>query len=99
MPYVKQAIRDSLDDKISDLADVINHLHRIEGRDRDGMLNYTVTKLLLQCYPNVSYKTLNEAVGVLECCKLEFYRRQCAPYENSKVDENGDVYPKQIQET
>ena len=30
-------------------------------------------------------------MGVLECCKLEFYRRVAAPYEDIKIEENGDV--------
>lgn len=38
------------------------------------------------------YQTINEIVGVLECCKLEFYRRLAAPYEDEKIKENGDVY-------
>jgi hypothetical protein len=92
MPYVKQTVRDTLDGTIDELSDVVNRLHKMEGRDRDGMLNYAFTKLLLQCYPNVSYKTINEAIGVLECCKLEMYRRLAAPYEDSKIEENTDVY-------
>ena len=31
-------------------------------------------------------------IGVLECAKLELYRRVAAPYEDDKIDENGDVY-------
>lgn len=92
MPYVKEFIRSELDDNITALAEDITRLYKHEGRDRDGMLNYAITKLLLKVYPSVSYKTLNETVGMLECCKLEFYRRQCAPYEDSKIIENSDVY-------
>ena len=31
-------------------------------------------------------------VGVLECAKLELYRRLAAPYEDLKIEDNGDVY-------
>ena len=31
-------------------------------------------------------------VGVLECAKLELYRRMAAPYEDEKIEDNGDVY-------
>jgi len=31
-------------------------------------------------------------VGVLECAKLELYRRIAAPYEDEKIVETGDVY-------
>lgn len=30
-------------------------------------------------------------VGVLECAKLEAYRRIASPHEDKKIDENGDV--------
>lgn len=39
-----------------------------------------------------SYQTINDVVGALEGCKLEFYRRIVAPYEDIKIKENGDVY-------
>ena len=40
----------------------------------------------------LSYSNINEAVGALECAKLELYRRVAAPYEDTKIAENGDVY-------
>jgi hypothetical protein len=33
-----------------------------------------------------------DAVGAIECCKLEFYRRVAVPYEERKIKTNGDVY-------
>ena len=35
---------------------------------------------------------MNEAIGVLECAKLELYQRVIADYENEKMRVNGDVY-------
>ena len=40
----------------------------------------------------VSYSFLNDFIGVLECVKLELYRRVATPYEEDKRQENGDVY-------
>ena len=61
-----------------------------------GELNYMVTRavdrFLWQFGEEPSYFTLNEAIGVLECAKLEMYRRICAPYEDIKCQQNGDVY-------
>jgi len=34
--------------------------------------------------------------GVLECAKLELYRRIAAPYEDTKIEENGDVYSEAV---
>ena len=59
-----------------------------------GELNFLVTYIVndyLKTYGE-SYGTYNEIVGVLECCKLEFYRRAVAAYEDEKIVENGDVY-------
>lgn len=65
---------------------------RIDDNDvRDGCLNYTITELIDHLY-ECNYKDLNAAIGVLECCKLELYRRVIAPYEDTKIVENGDVY-------
>lgn len=59
-----------------------------------GELNYVIT-LRVDEYlrgKGVSYTSLNEVIGVLECAKLELYRRIAAPYEDQKKHDNGDVY-------
>lgn len=59
-----------------------------------GELNYVVTQLVDSWLTvvGVNYGSLNAAVGVLECAKLELYRRLAAPYEDGKLAENGEVY-------
>jgi len=37
-----------------------------------------------------------DAIGALECAKLELYRRVAAPYEDTKIAENGDVYDPEL---
>ncbi len=39
-----------------------------------------------------NYDNYNTVIGVLESMKLEMYRRTVAPYEDLKVQENGDVF-------
>jgi len=59
-----------------------------------GELNYLVTSIL-QKYKTKhgeSYQTYNDMIGVLECAKLELYRRQVAVYEEIKKELHGDVY-------
>jgi hypothetical protein len=46
----------------------------------------------LQSRGDLRYAHINEAVGALECAKLELYRRVAAPYEDEKMKESGDVY-------
>ncbi len=86
MPYITQPDRDRLDLKIKELANTIN------TDQRAGELNYTITKLLLALKGAGKYKDYNELMGALESAKLEFYRREIAPYEDIKVEENGDTY-------
>lgn len=59
-----------------------------------GELNYCITTLILAYLAGrpVGYDTINSVVGVLECAKLELYRRLAAPYEDAKIAANGDVY-------
>ena len=63
--------------------------------ETSGELNYAITKLVdeyLIRKGGIRYANLNEVIGVLECAKLELYRRVAAPYEDKKVAESGDVY-------
>ena len=64
-----------------------------------GELNYAITRLVDRYLTALAteagrlrYAHLNEAIGVLECAKLELYRRIAAPYADEKREENGDVY-------
>jgi hypothetical protein len=43
-------------------------------------------------YRERHFNAQREAIGALECCKLEFYRRVAVPYEDRKIKSNGDVY-------
>jgi len=90
MPYIKQEHRDKLDNQIENLADKIDGLF-IWGQHRDGLLNYTITKLIKDLYPDATYHDYNEVIGLLESCKLEVYRKMVAPYEDVKELENGSV--------
>lgn len=58
-----------------------------------GELNFLISSLCntyLDEEPR--YADINEVVGVLECAKLELYRRVAAPYEDIACANNGDVY-------
>ena len=82
MPYIKQEIRDQLDPDLT------------ISPTNEGEMNYVITDILddyLSAY-GLNYANVNALVGVLECAKLELYRRIAAPYEDEKIQENGDVY-------
>lgn len=59
-----------------------------------GELNYIITRLVhgYAQRGGLNYQKINDVIGALEGAKLEFYRRVAMPYENSKIQTNGDVY-------
>jgi hypothetical protein len=87
LPYIKPENRIKYDTVLKELVSILKTL---PPEEVDGELNYVVTKLLKGVYP-LRYYHINKAIGVLECAKLEFYRRVAAPYEDIKIKENDDV--------
>ncbi len=81
MPYIDQEAREAL---------AVGAPARTAGE-----LNYVITRLILEYLEmkGRSYSTMNEIMGVLSACGLEFYRRVVVDYEREKIKENGDVYP------
>ena len=84
MPYINQAERELVNPALNELLKI-----RLIG---PGIANYVVTRFLAGTMDTTSYRGINEIIGVLECAKLEFYRRVAASYEDQKIQENGDVY-------
>ncbi len=80
MPYLEAGIRASL----------------LDGRkaQKGGELNYLISCLLNDFVQmkGLSYATINEAIGAVECAKQEFYSRIATPYESLKAKQNGEVY-------
>lgn len=97
MPYIKQDDREYIDKGLENLTNQIALI--VDTKDKmPGTLNYTITKLIGDVYgpiENLKYNDFNAIIGMLECCKLEFYRKQCAPYEDIKLRENGSVLGEQ----
>ncbi len=87
MPYIKPEQRPVIDEALKSL---IEHIQSLPLEDRDGSLNYAFTRILNQVYPK-KYFHLNRALGLLTAVTQEFYRRTIAPYEDTKIIENGDV--------
>lgn len=80
MPYIKYEDREAL----------------VGAREPEtaGELNYALTLLCQTYFDNLGgrYQQINDIIGALEGCKLEFYRRLVSVYEDKKIEENGDVY-------
>ena len=85
MPYIKQEDRN----RFIKLVEMID----VQEIKSAGELNYLLTIMahrFLNQKPE-NYQSYNDAIGALEGCKLELYRRHVGEYEDVKVRENGDV--------
>lgn len=83
MPYIKGDQRILYDPKINQIQEI----------KTEGDLNYIITSLCNKFLKNhgESYSTYNDIIGVLECAKLEYYRKKISVYENKKEKENGSI--------
>jgi hypothetical protein len=63
-----------------------------------GELNFQITRDIQDYVQRngLTYQTLNDVVGALEGAKAEFQRRVVAPYEDTKIATNGEVYDKDL---
>lgn len=79
MPYITEQDRESIKNR---------------KPETPGELNYLISTMMDDYIGSkgLSYSVINELIGVLECAKMEFYRRIAIAYEEIKVVENGDVY-------
>ena len=80
MPYIKQDRREALASGATP--------------QNSGELNYVFTMIADKYISEhgLKYNYMNDVVGALEGAKMEFNRRVMASYEDTKIEENGDVY-------
>jgi len=83
MPYIKEEDRQRVD--------------RTLNPQNAGELNYLISNIVIEyLFRNNTaprYQDYNDVIGVLSAASMELYRRSAAPYEDTKIEENGDVYP------
>ncbi len=88
MPYIKQEDRKKFEHILAEFFR-LDHLYAISVGD----MNYLITTIIdMKLGKNPHYSDFNAIIGVLECVKLELYRRRISKYEDKKWTENGDVY-------
>jgi len=85
MPYINKADRLRFTELVQDM--------RLADIKTAGELNYLLTQLthsfLVQHLK--SYQNYNNALGALSGAHAELYRKHVAPYEDEKIELNGDV--------
>lgn len=80
MPYIDAQAKEEL-------------VRNLRDPENVGELNYCITRLIRDYWEhNQRYQSINDVLGALEGAKLEFYRRVAEPYEDRKIQQNGDVY-------
>lgn len=84
MPYIKKEDRVRFENACSTVA---------KNATSAGDLNFALTSIIHQYLKikGIKYANINEVIGMLECCKMELYRKVAGPYEEIKIYENGDV--------
>jgi hypothetical protein len=90
MPYISQDKRAHLQNDIIKLV----WWFRKDGWSHEaGVLNYIITRLIWAFWKaDPNYKTWAKISAALTDARDEMYRRVIVPYEDSKIEENGDVY-------
>lgn len=82
MPYIKQSRRDEVE--------MLVDLMREKNIKADGDLNY-ILYAFCKRHVEPSYNNYKNFCGELRQCVTEIERRLLAPYEDEKIEENGDV--------
>lgn len=58
-----------------------------------GDIQYAIALIIKNYMKNkgLRYQYCNDVMGALAGAQMEYYRRTVAPYEDKKIEENGDV--------
>jgi hypothetical protein len=99
MPYIKEEDREQLDKHIDELANRISFMLCKIPEDRaehiGGIMNYVISRLFIKVislhWGKLRYWMINMVSGTCSDVSSEFYRRTAAPYEDAKIEENGDI--------
>ena len=85
MPYITKADAERFEESLESLPQA----------GTAGELNYLFTRIALKYVKahGLRYAVLNDVMGALTGAQAEFYRRLVAKYEETKISDNGDLYP------
>ncbi len=88
MPYIDQYKRPKFDKAIQESLKALS-----KDQFSVGDINYLFSSIIWKAWEKMGggYTNANNLIGVLECIKLELYRRPISNYENEKIISNGDI--------
>jgi hypothetical protein len=82
MPYIEKSKRFAMDKIVKEM--------KKAGVEANGDLNY-ILYAFCKNFVKPSYNNYKNYCGELRQCATEIERRILAPYEDKKIEENGDV--------
>jgi len=94
MPYIKKDLRPFFEPIVEQYIDQIIagvDAGKISEKDVSGIITFAVFKLIRRFYQNGGWYDKMDAIKVCESARTEFLRRFVYPYEDKKIEENGDV--------
>lgn len=93
MPYIKQSDRNRITTVDSHSQYYKSKNIKYESIDTAGELQYAIAVMIKSFMERkgLNYQNCNDVMGALAGAQQEFYRRTVAPYEDKKIEENGDV--------
>ena len=90
MPYLQADVKKDVDD--CGLTTLVNLVEQVEPTTGAGIVTYSIYRLMLAVVKDrTRFWSLALVGGAVVFAVLEFYRRVVAPYEDTKIKENGDV--------
>ena len=91
MPYIEKGLRLEAHTEIDDTRVAI-WIASLESKDAAGFINYLNFKIVkTYCERHSKYFVFCWWVGTMLLCIFEVARRIIWPYEDKKIEENGDV--------
>lgn len=66
----------------------------LEGAHSAGELNFEISMAIITYTKRMglTYQTINDVTGAVIGALSEYQRRVVVPYEDSKIESNGDIY-------
>lgn len=92
MPYIKEEHRKTLEPIIDNLLREIANIQLDDNTANvECIINYFMLKLLSNVYSVKTQGEIYDVIGLLECCKLEFYRKTAASINDQEEYDQGEI--------
>lgn len=91
MPYINKSQRPELEKLVDETSAKIKELHNATGNSRGALMNFFISELMRSVWNDPRYADMAEARSALQEAHDEYARRVIAPYEDLKIQQEGDI--------